>query len=120
LKAWCKRNKVPLELPYAQTEVARYNRVRQRAHQLGLRLSMQSARVSLWVAIEEDLSLEEAERLLRNANRKERLDKAETAFGRGLDRLHGETNGAACCAVPFPWTAHRALQMGYSSRRSAR
>lgn len=89
LKSWAKRKGVSLARPASSTRCAKYNRLRQRAHQLGLRLSVQGGRVSLWVSVRQDMTFAEAEWLLRDANRRARFDAAERAFDCGAAKLNG-------------------------------
>jgi len=97
LKSWA-RGKVALALPTSKTICAQYNRLRQRAHQLGLRLSAQGGRVSLWVSVREDLTFAEAAQFLKHANRKARFVAVEAAFERGMAQASGNAAPPAALA----------------------
>jgi len=89
LKSWARDKKISLAPPISKTLVAQYNRLRQRAHQLGLRLSAQNGRVSLWVSVVEDLTFAEAAQYLKHANRRARFAAVESAYERGTGQLNG-------------------------------
>jgi hypothetical protein len=74
-----------LALPISKTICATYNRLRQRAHQLGLRLSSQNGKISLWVSVVENLTFAEAADFLKHANREARVAAIEAAFEGGMD-----------------------------------
>jgi hypothetical protein len=80
LKGWAKTNGVSFAMPPGTSRCAIYNQLRQRAHQLGLRLSMQRNRVSLWVSVREDMSMAEARAFLAHKNRRRRFQVTEDAF----------------------------------------
>ena len=94
LKSWAKRKRVSLARAPSQTRCARYNALRQCAHQLGLRLSVQGGRASLWVSVRSDMTFPEAEHVLRHANRHARFDAVERAFDCGAAKLNGIAGAA--------------------------
>jgi hypothetical protein len=93
LKSWGRRNGVTFKLPVRGTSVSQYDALRQRAHQLSLRLSKlrrhlgnpirlssKGGTISVWVSVAEGLTLDEAARFLSNRSRRHRFSKVEQAW----------------------------------------
>jgi hypothetical protein len=83
LKGWSRDHKISLAPPPSPSKAAVYNRLRQQAHRLGFRLSMQRGRVSLWISVRDDMSVADARAFMAHKNRKHRFKVSEDAFLRG-------------------------------------
>jgi hypothetical protein len=98
VRGWGRRNGVAFAKP--STGVSRYVALRDHASQrLGLRLKWKQGRISIWTAVAENLTIEQATRLLRHGARRELRDMESVAWKRGHAKLHNG-NGDA------PWDAN--------------
>jgi len=88
VSAWARDNGVSLALPPSRTRCARYCAMRGRAFRLGLRLSANGGRISLWAPVAQHLTFDAAERFLHEVRRKRR-DEIEAAW-RAADSSAGQ------------------------------
>src|SRR6266571_7503332 len=80
LRSWADHHDLSLARPRKQTWRARYNALRQLAFRVGLRIYCQAGRISLWVCVAENQTFEQAEKFLKQPNRRERLTAISLAW----------------------------------------
>jgi hypothetical protein len=80
LAGWATRHKVSLRRPLSTTPNAALIRLQAQASWLGYRVSMRGGKVSLWIAVEEGMTLTEAKGFLSHANKSERMKRTEQVY----------------------------------------